>query len=92
MCLIILLAAAAPAAFAASPAPDVQPGTGNITGTIRDQSTNETLPFASVEIVGKGYGVASDKNGAFYLSGIPAGTLTLRISYMGYQTQEKSVT
>src|SRR5690554_2434747 len=68
-----------------------QTGQGNISGIIRDQENNEPLPFANVELLGLGYGKSSDNNGTFYISNLPSGNVTLKISYMGYQPFEKTI-
>jgi len=56
-----------------------------ISGTIKDKNTQQTIPFASVGLVGTLQGVLSDGNGRFELS-IPyfTGKDTVRISSIGY--------
>ncbi len=64
-------------------------------GTIRGQVTGvngESLPGASVFVKGTTLGVATDLSGNYTLSNVAAGTQTLRVNYMGYETEEKTVT
>ncbi len=57
-----------------------------VSGTVRDAETGETLPYASVLVIGAQIGAASNVDGYFVLLGVPADSLTLRVSYLGYQT------
>lgn len=64
-------------------------------GTVRGQITGmngESLPGASVFVKGTTLGAATDLSGNYTLSNVPAGAQTLRVNYMGYETEEKSVT
>ncbi len=73
--------------------PEALAQSGN--GTVRGQVTGvngESLPGASVFVKGTTLGAATDLSGNYTLSNVPAGTQTLRINYMGYETEEKSVT
>ncbi len=57
-----------------------------ISGTVRDVESGETLPYASVLAVGTTLGAATNVDGYFVLIGVPADSLTLRVTYLGYQT------
>ena len=57
-----------------------------VSGTVRDAETGETLPYASVLVIGTQIGAASNVDGYFVLLGVPADSLTLQVSYLGYQT------
>lgn len=59
----------------------------NISGTVYDQLTNESLPGASVLIKGTTKGTSTDINGQFNLM-VNAGENTLVISFIGYETTE----
>lgn len=63
---------------------------GNITGTISDEN-GLYLPGATVSIDVLSKGVISDFDGKFTLVDIPAGTYTLKVSYLGYANVEKEV-
>ncbi|REL24956.1 TonB-dependent receptor [Rhodohalobacter sp. SW132] len=59
--------------------------TGRITGVITDQVTEETLAGATVQIAGTTRGVVTDQNGRYNLVNVPAGSIQLQVSYIGYQ-------
>ncbi|TXF90301.1 TonB-dependent receptor [Neolewinella aurantiaca] len=61
-----------------------------LSGTITDKD-QEGLIGASVFVTGTSTGTVTDYDGAYSLS-IPAGTYTIRFSYTGYRTMEKSFT
>ena len=61
-----------------------------ISGQVTDSSTNEGLPFASVQLTSESdtvfvKGAITDINGTFTISDIPFGTYNLVASYMGYE-------
>lgn len=64
---------------------------GRITGTIVDASTGEALPGANVRINGTSLGAATDADGHYTIPGIPAGSHTLIVTYIGYQPKERAV-
>jgi ferric enterobactin receptor len=63
------------------------PSTRNFTlsGIIHDQSTGETLPFASIQVKGTKYGTITNADGYFTLLKVPDDTSTLVVQYVGYQ-------
>ena len=62
----------------------------DVTGTVRDAVTDEELIGVTILVTGTEIGTVTDLNGAFALS-VPVNS-TLRISYVGYSSQEISVT
>lgn len=58
--------------------------TGKIAGTVTDAVTGETLPGASVAVVGTSYGAATDGEGRYTIIGVRPDTYTLRASFVGY--------
>ncbi len=60
---------------------------GRIAGIVRDAETNEPLIGANILVVGTSLGAATDLNGRFEITGIRPGEYTLRVTYIGYQTQ-----
>ena len=62
--------------------------TGNISGKITDIETNEALPLVNVLIVGSGRGGVTNDKGEYFLTGVQAGTYTVRASLLGYQVFE----
>ena len=64
---------------------------GTVTGTVTEAETGNPLPGATVQIVEEGSGAASDAEGQYRITGVPAGEKTLRVSFVGYQQQERTV-
>ncbi len=62
----------------------------SITGRILDLE-NSPLPGATLVIVGKNKGCASDNNGVFRMANILPGDYTIQISYIGYETVLKKI-
>ncbi len=60
--------------------------TGKIRGKITDAVTGEPLIGANVVLESTSLGAAADMEGKYNIEGIPAGSYTLKISYIGYQT------
>ena len=68
--------------------------TGRITGTVVEAGSGKPVSYATVAVLdatGKvvNGGVAAD-NGSFVLGGIPAGTYTVQISFVGYKNEERT--
>jgi outer membrane receptor protein involved in Fe transport len=61
--------------------------TAKLSGKITDAASGETLPGASVQLVGTTLGATSDVEGDYVVVGIVPGTYTVRVSYIGYATQ-----
>ncbi len=61
-----------------------------ISGTIKDEG-DVPVTGANVLIVGSTSGATSDFDGNFSFTSDLSGAQTLRISYLGYETQEKSI-
>ena len=53
-------------------------------GFTYDESTGESLPYCTVQLMGTNYGALSDVTGAFLINKIPAGTYTVKVSRLGY--------
>ena len=60
--------------------------TGNLSGTVKDKKTGESLPGVNVIIKGTYYGAATDINGKFRINTISEGTYNVDISLIGYKT------
>jgi len=65
--------------------------TGNISGKVTDNNGN-AVPGASVKIKNSNRVTSTNANGAFILTDLNAGTVTLQVSYIGYQTKEITAT
>ena len=63
----------------------------DIKGTVYDINQNEILPAATVYVEELGIGVITDNEGVFRIAGIPEGTYTLKVQYLGYQPTEKTI-
>ena len=83
--LLVLAVSAFPSALLAQ-------AEGTVTGRITDQNT--TLPVTDVQIVvvGTQRGAQTDQQGRFTISGLPAGTYTLRARRVGYAPITQRVT
>ncbi len=84
--LIALLCAFAAAAFGAESA-----NTATITGNISNVATRNLLEGARVELPQLGLSALSDKTGRYVLSGVPAGTHEIVVSYIGLDPMRAEV-
>jgi hypothetical protein len=73
---LLLIAALVPGLMFAS---------GKIKGKVVDASSGEPLVGANVIVVGTSMGAATNVSGEFNVLNLPAGTYTLKTSYVGYQ-------
>lgn len=64
----------------------------SLTGRVRDSNTNSLLYGATVTISELGRTATSEAGGAFSFGGIPAGSYTVVVSYLGYNDVRQSVT
>ena len=62
---------------------------GTIKGRVTDKDTKEPLIGANILVHGYNWGAATDFNGFYEIKNIPAGTYTLKASYIGYESVEK---
>src|SRR4051812_29592811 len=62
--------------------------TGRISGTIVDSKTGETLPGATALVEGTSKGASADFDGKFAINNVPAGKVTLVISYISYTSKK----
>jgi hypothetical protein len=63
-----------------------------LTGIVRDKSTGEALPFATVLVKGTTTGVATNADGYFTLNKVPSDTCTIIAQYIGYEKTENYLT
>lgn len=63
-----------------------------ISGHVIVKGTEENIPFATVQIVGRQGGTVSNEEGQFEFHHLPVGDYTLRVQAMGYRSQDKKVT
>ena len=62
-----------------------------ISGHVVMKETEENIPYATVLLKETGQGTVSNEEGQFVFRNLPEGTYTLRVSAVGYRTQEKKV-
>jgi len=66
-------------------------GTGTISGHIAGEK-GEDLQFVNVVVLGIDLGAMTDSRGEFTIENVPAGEVTLRVSMLGYASQDRTVT
>lgn len=65
---------------------------GSVAGTVVDSTTSETIPGANVVVDELGAGAATATDGTFEITNVPAGSYTLRVSFVGFLTKSVPVT
>ena len=65
--------------------------TGNIAGTVIEESTGRPLPGANVIVKEVKMGAASDADGNFLILRVPAGSYEVEAQYLGYKSQRVNV-
>lgn len=63
-------------------------GQTTVRGSVTDSLTREALVGANVYLPGTALGAVTDREGRFIITHIPAGSHTLRASYLGYRTSD----
>ncbi len=63
-----------------------------IRGSVYEKETGEPVIFTNVYLLHTTYGAATDVNGYFMISKIPAGTYTLMVTYLGFDTLREEIT
>src|SRR5450759_716462 len=71
-----------PAAFSSPARP--QPHSGSIVGKVYDSATKDSIPLATVIVVGSTLGGATNEGGRFVINHIPPGTYEVQASAVGY--------
>lgn len=61
---------------------------GNVKGKVTDIRTAAPLPFANIVVLGSGRGAVTNEKGEYFVSGVPPGEYTIRVSLVGYRTHE----
>ena len=68
-----------------------QTQTGTVSGRVLDEK-NTGVPGATVLVEGTTIGTATNSDGTYVLTNVPAGARTLVISFVGYAVQRRAVT
>jgi len=63
-----------------------------ISGTVRDNATNEPIPGVGITVKGKTAGTATDNSGKYSFKTTEKAPFTIVISYVGYTSIEKEIT
>lgn len=63
----------------------------NLSGVVEDTRTGEKLPGANIRVEETGQTAASDASGAFLITDLPGDSYTLKVSYIGYQTEVRRI-
>ena len=58
--------------------------TGSLSGSIHDEQTGEEIVGANILLVDTKLGATTDIDGKYVIRNVPAGTYTLRVSFVGY--------
>jgi TonB-dependent starch-binding outer membrane protein SusC len=66
--------------------------TGSVTGTVIDAVNRLPIAGAQVSVEGTQRGSLTDARGRFLIVGVPAGTHTVRVTFIGFGTQTQQVT
>jgi TonB-dependent receptor len=67
-------------------------GQGTIRGMITDSVTSTPLVGANVYLLGTALGSTTDLEGRYSIMRVPAGSYTLKVSYVGYKSNQHNVT
>jgi len=64
----------------------------SIRGIVKETSTGETLPYASVMVTGTSNGTTTNADGYFTLFNLPEGGVELSVRFLGYTNATASIT
>ena len=65
---------------------------GEISGKVTDSTNDSPLIGANVVIEGTDQGAATDADGRYMIKQLDAGTYTIMVSYIGYQSYKEDIT
>ena len=63
--------------------------TGKIAGIVEDDKTGDPIPGATIRIIGTDLATQTDMDGEYFIINLPAGTYSVAVSTIGFQTIEK---
>lgn len=72
--------------------PPLAPAAATIRGVVTDFGTGEPLPGVNVVVVDRNLGAATDADGSYTITGVPAGTHVVEARYLGFRSQQQTVT
>ncbi|MES3628684.1 MAG: TonB-dependent receptor [Longimonas sp.] len=91
-CTVLILLTGCVAWAAPTPASAQAPATGMLTGDVVHAETEAPLPDVNVVVEDAGRGTATDSDGRYEIVDLTPGTYVVRVSAVGYQAAEQSVT
>ena len=65
--------------------PHIYAQKATVDGTVKDAQTGDALPGANVVLAGTSMGASTDITGKYVIHNVPAGSYTLRATYVGYK-------
>ena len=65
---------------------------GTVSGVVTDGTNQQPISDAQVAVIGTQRGAATDRNGRFSITGVPAGTYQVRARRIGYTASTQTVT
>lgn len=65
---------------------------GTIEGTVTEAETREALPGVNIALTELQRGAATNAEGEYRITGVPAGSYSIRASFVGYQPIERQIT
>jgi TonB-dependent receptor len=77
---------------AAAPLPAQSGGTGTVTGRVFNPATGEYIRNAEVTIAGTSLSTQTEGNGFYQLFNVPAGDVTLNVTYPGFNSAAEKLT
>ena len=85
---LLTIGAALLTAFSASTVfSQTEAASGSIQGRMTDSETGVPLAGGHVVCVGTALGSVTNENGGYEIAGVPVGSYTIRLSYIGYETR-----
>jgi iron complex outermembrane receptor protein len=63
----------------------------SLQGKVSQNGTNKVLPGATIRIEKQGKSTQTNASGQYELNNLPAGTYTLKVSYLGFSPMEKTI-
>lgn len=63
----------------------------NVSGTVTEKNNKTVLSGATIRLKGKSISTVSNDNGKYEFKNLATGNYTILVSYLGYQTQEKTL-
>jgi hypothetical protein len=61
-------------------------GQGELSGSVTDAKTGETIPGATIQILETTLGAVTNGDGFYNIKNIPAKTYSIQASFVGYET------